>query len=447
MADTEDSSLALNTLITILIASAIIISPPLVSYIGSRLLLHYDDETLINKYRDEKDITKFNTFNEIYLFCSYIPYKNMKGCVDKSGNEAYARYIRNASQIIERLNDINNELHAKSKELEKIAETRRNESRRDREKREQEEKITREKDANANYRHDIDTRFKYINMIVNLVSSGFRHFITNMLKLSSLAMKFGEIIVKTFGPIIKALAANKVVMGFIILVFCIYLILGLLKKDKATKNKRKIGGVPALSGFSLSYIYDDIMDTYNHYKDMANSFSMSDYTGELFKTEDDKGMEDEDEDDDTIISRKKLEGGQYDNRSYINIREIFGSDAAANAAIEEYFGKGTIEDGKYYNIYLPDEKFKVSPENLNVKWKHAEAKNMNKGDRVWVLDCEQLDNIKNADGTVLENAPAFIASKDKCVINKSKLDAFHKPPASGEGKGYGDVVFATEYIR
>jgi hypothetical protein len=440
-----DDSFALNTLITILIATAIIISPPLVSYIGSRLLLHYDDETLIKKYRDEKDITKFNTFNEIYLFCSYIPYKNMKGCVDKSGTEAYARYIMDASKIIERLNDINKELDAKSKELEEIAETRRNESRRDREKREQEEKITREKDANANYRHDIDTRFKYINMIVNLVSSGFRHFITNMLKLSSLAMKFGEIIVKTFGPIAKALAANKVVMGFIILVFCIYLILGLLKKDTETKNKQKIGGVPALSGFSLSYIYDDIMDTYNHYKNMANSFSMSDYTGELFKTEDDKGMEDEDEDDDTIISRKKLEGGQYDNRSYINIREIFGSNAAANAAIEEYFGKGTIEDGKYYNIYLPDEKFKNS--HVNVKWKHAESKNMNKGDRVWVLDCEQLDGIKNADDTVLENAPAFIASKDKCVINKSKLDAFHKPPASGEEKGYGDVVFATEYIR
>ena len=445
MADTEDSSLALNTLITILIASAIIISPPLVSYIGSRLLLHYDDETLIKGYCNEKDIRKFNTFNEIYLFCSYIPYKNMKGCADKSGDEAYARYIRNVSQIIERLDDINKELDAKSKELEAEAEKIRNESKKGREKREQEEKITREKDANANYRHDIDTRFKYINMIVNLVSSGFSKLIDGSFKLSSLAMKFGEIIVKTFGPIVKALAANKVVMGFIILVFCIYLILGLLKDKKATKNKRKIGGVPALSGFSLSYIYDDIMDTYNHYKDMANSFSMSDYTGELFKTEDDKGMEEEDDDDDTIISRKKLDGGQYDNRSYINIREIFGSDAAANAAIEEYFGKGTIEDGKYYNIYLPGEKFKDSPE--NVKWKHTEAKNMNKGDRVWVLDCEQLDNIKNADGTVLENAPAFIASKDKCVINKSKLDAFHKPSQSGEEKGYGDVVFATEYIR
>ena len=445
MADTEDSSLALNTLITILIASAIIISPPLVSYIGSWLLLHYDDETLIKGYCDEKDIRKFNTFNEIYLFCSYIPYKNMKGCADKSGNEAYARYIMNASQIIERLNVINKKLDDNSKQLEAEAETRRNESKKEREIREQEEKITREKDANANYRHDIDTRFKYIKMVVDLVSSGFSKLIDGSFKLSRLAMKFGEIIVKTFGPIVKALAANKVVMGFIILVFCIYLILGLLKDKKATKNKRKIGGMPALSGFSLSYIYDDIMDTYNHYKDMANSFSMSDYTGELFKTEDDKGMEEEDDDDDTIISRKKLDGGQYDNRSYINIREIFGSDAAANAAIEEYFGKGTIEDGKYYNIYLPGEKFKDSP--VNVKWKHAEAKNMNKGDRVWVLDCEQLDNIKNADGTVLENAPAFIASKDKCVINKSKLDAFHKPPASGEEKGYGDVVFATEYIR
>jgi hypothetical protein len=41
------------------------------------------------------------------------------------------------------------------------------------------------------------------------------------------------------------------------------------------------------------------------------------------------------------ISRKKLDGGQYDNRSYINIREIFGSDAVATAAIEKYFGEGT----------------------------------------------------------------------------------------------------------
>lgn len=438
-----DDSFALNTLITILIAVAIIICPPLLAYVGSWLSIHADDQTLIGNYMTEsKDLTKYNTLTEMYLFSSYVPYKNVKGCSDTKGNKAYAEYINRASQIVENLKKTADKARETADNIKKEAEEKRYDTKKKREEKEHEEKLQREKEGGINSRHTDEITFKYLNMMVNLVSSGFSKFIDSSFKLSNLAIKITEVLVKTFGPILKALAANKVVMGFIILVFCIYMILGLLKEKKAPQeNKSKIGGMPALSGFSISYIYDDIMDTYNHYKDMANSFSKADYTWGMFKTEDEKGMEEE-EDDDTIISRKKLNGGQYDNRTYINIEEIFRGNAAA---IELYFGKGTIEEGKYYNIHLPDEKFNLPQ---NIKWKHAEAKNMNKGDRVWVLDCEKIDNIKSADrNTVLANTPAFITSKDKCVINKSKLDAFHKQADNGVEKGYGDVIFTTEYIR
>jgi hypothetical protein len=168
---------------------------------------------------------------------------------------------------------------------------------------------------------------------------------------------------------------------------------------------------------------------------------MSSYTGDLFKTED--GIEVEEEEDDTIIPRIKLDGGQYDNREYINIREIFG-----NEDVTGYFGNVPIEEGKYYNIYLPDERFKEAPSAYQ-KWKHVDAKNKNAGERVWALNCEKIDTIKNAAGVDLR-IPAFISVKDKCVINKSKLDAVYKS-GTGEGGARGvdneNVVFTTEYIR
>lgn len=435
-----DDSFALNTLITILIATAIIICPPLLAYIGSWLSIHADDQTLIGNYRTEsKDLNKYNTLTEMYLFSSYVPYKNVKGCSDTTGNKAYAEYISRASQIILNLKETAERAKESADKIKKEAEENRYETKKKREQREHEEKLQREKEGGINSRHSDEITFKYLNMMVNLVSSGFSKFIDSSFRFSNLAIKITEVLVKTFGPILKALAANKVVMGFIILVFCIYMILGLLKEKKAPQeNKSKIGGMPALSGFSLSYIYDDIMDTYNHYKDMANSFSMSNYTGGLFKTED--GNEMEEEEDDTIIPRTKLEGGQYDNRSYINIREIFNDENE----IREYFGEGTIEVGKYYNIYLPTEKFNDNP---TIKWKHVDALNKIAGERVWALDCEKLDTITSSNGEDLK-IPGFISAKDKCVINKSKLDAVHKPQGGGAGgSGDEDVVFTTEYIR
>jgi hypothetical protein len=439
-----DDSFALNTLITILIATAIIICPPFVTYIVSWLSIHADDQTLIGNYIGEsKDLTKYNTLTEMYLFSSYVPYKNVKGCSDKTGNKSYAEYISRASQIINNLNATAEKTDIKANAIKNEAEEKRYETKKEREKREQEDKVASEKEGGINSRHADEIRFKYLNLIVNTVTSGFSKFINNSWKFADLVIKITEVVVKTFGPILKALAANKVVMGFIILVFCIYWLLSLLKKDKAPQeNANKIGGMPVLSGFSLSYIYDDIMDTYNHYKDMANSFSMSSYTGDLFKTED--GIEVEEEEDDTIIPRIKLDGGQYDNREYINIREIFG-----NEDVTGYFGNVPIEEGKYYNIYLPDERFKEAQPAYQ-KWKHVDAKNKNAGERVWALNCEEIDTIKNADGVDLK-IPAFISVKDKCVINKSKLDAVYKSGAGGAGGARGvdneNVVFTTEYIR
>jgi hypothetical protein len=437
-----DDNFALNTIITIIIATLIIICPPLIAYTGSRWGgLHADDEALIDKFIiDSKDLSKFNTGREMYLFSTYFPYRKIKGCSDKQGDELYAKYISNASKIIENLKNIKEEAIKRSKVIEKDAEEKRLKAKTAREDKEHDMEVLRVKEAGAFARHDADNRFKWVNMIVSLLSSTFRHLIENGHKFLQVAIKIVEMFVRSFLPILKALAANKVVMGFIILVFCIYMILGLLKKKTAEKNTGKIiGGVPVASGFSLSYIYDDIMDTYNYYKDMANSFSVSDYTGGLFKTEDDEKL-DEEEDDETVISRETLGGGQYDNRSYMNIREIFGSEN-----VEEYFGKGTIEAGKYYNIYLPNERFKESP---NLKWKHIDAENKNKGERIWGLDCESLDTIKNADGGD-SRTPAFISDNDKCIINKGKLDAIYKPRSgTGDSDGKDDiVVFATEYIK
>jgi hypothetical protein len=111
-----------------------------------------------------------------------------------------------------------------------------------------------------------------------------------------------------------------------------------------------------------------------------------------------------------------------------------------------YF-KTNVETGKYYNIYLPEEKFvnNNEPETETViKWKVSAANNKNNNEKKWNIDCEAIDSVTVKNGDVYTDIPVFISNADKCIINETELN---NNLFTSKNTDIKDTIYKTEYIK
>ena len=108
MSDKEDNIgvFTSKTTITIIIIFAIIFVLQLLLYISTRFLFIGDksNATLITNLNN-KDNDKYNELSEIYLFCSYMPFKKIFCGIDDAGmaeKEEHATEITRILDILEK---------------------------------------------------------------------------------------------------------------------------------------------------------------------------------------------------------------------------------------------------------------------------------------------------------------------------------------------------------
>lgn len=440
--DISSGDLVKNFFLSMLILALILSVLPAIFYgIACRNKRNISNEALIKIYNiSSQDHDTFNTLEEIYLFCSYIPIRRVRVCGDKDleTTQLYNEHLNEVYNVKKILTDLYEKCKIGGEKSKRDAAEAIEREREKRELREHEEKLANQKEAGEDNRLGRTLFLGWFTLFISCILP----VITNIGKAFTWACEFGLKIIHIITPLIVALFSNRVFVGFIILVFIISIIFGLLRpKDKKKGIKRRISGEKEEDDpFGLKALYEEIMDTYNYYKDMINNFKLSSMTGGLLQT----GEENADNEDDSnglVINRKTINGKSYDNLSYVMLSDVFTDNE-----IEAYFGKGTkIDRGKYYNIYLPNEKFKT---NMNaIDWKVSDA--AKKNEKVWRIDCEKLDTLNNKkiDGVAVTPTspaiPAFIKEGNKCVINKSGLDKINKPPPNVDEV----IQFKTEFIR
>ena len=439
--DISSGDLVKNLLISILILALILAVLPAIfygiAYSKKRTILN---DALIRNYKiSSQDHDTFNTLEEIYLFSSYIPIRRVRVCGDKDVEATYLynEHLKEVYDVLEILTDLYDKCKIEREKIKRDATDAILREKEKRELREHEEKLANQKEAAANSRF---ASAHFLNWF-KFLAANLGPILVNIGKIFSWIAEFAVKVIQIITPIIQALASNRVFVGFIILVIIISIILGLLKpKDKAKAKKRRASGEEDDDPFGLKALYEEMMDTYEYYRDMINNFKLPSMTGEVIQT-DEEIAANRDDGNGLVIKRKTINGKSYDNLSYIMLSDVF-----TEKEIEEYFGKGVkIDRGKYYNIYLPEEKFKSSMNAIN--WKVNDAAKQN--EKVWRIDCEKLDtlNKKAVDGEpatpTFPAIPAFIKEGNKCVINARGLDRINKPPPDVDE----DIQFKTEFIR
>jgi len=433
--DTGYDNLVKNFFVSMLILMLILTVLPAIFYgvaCGSKR--NIQNSELIRNYRiSSEDHDKFNTFEEIYLFCSYIPIRRVRICggKDERSTMLYNKHLKEANDVLKLLNDLYEKIKIGGEKNKKDATDASNRAKELREQREHEEMLANQREAGANSRNNNKLWLGWIALIIAVLGPTMDRFGTFVNTVISRIFDVFRLLL----PIITALASNRVFVGFIILVIIISIIFGLLKpKDKAKNKKRRAAGSEEDDRFGLNALWDEIMDTYEYYRDMMNNFKLSSMSGGLIQEDEENADNDE---SGVIINRKTLNGKSYDNLSYVMLSDIFNDNE-----IKEYYGKtAIIERGKYYNIHLPDEKFKNDM--ASIKWDIRDGAKQN--EKVWRIDCEKLDTLTNK-GIGASGAgalPAFIKEGNKCVINARGLDKFNKPTLEIDE----DILLKTEYIR
>jgi hypothetical protein len=136
----------------------------------------------------------------------------------------------------------------------------------------------------------------------------------------------------------------------------------------------------------------------------------------------------DDEDYDETLYRKIRGGKRYDNLSYIQLSSL---DPTIQTQIKTIYNI-EIDADKYYNIYLPSEKFSILQ--ADIKWKTSNNAN---NEKIWDIDCE---NIGKQGSTSI---PAFISNEGKCIINEAELKKADRPQGAPEPP----TIYKTEYIK
>ena len=402
-----------NTIIIILIIFVIIFGLPLILYSLSKFLFigKKDNDTLIDDLKN-KDIDKYNELSDIYLFCSYTPIKQLFLCGNSNTYKNIKKITHNKQieEILEILKEKKLRIDADYTTIKTLSDRFINENKVSRIKREFEEEQRLKKEAGEDGRHNSSQLLKWINS----VWSG----LLNLGKLVMMLLGF-------FVSVVNALAKNKVVTGFLIIVLVIIIALSLTKPapSKSKDGKDNKGVISSNVGLSPTAIYNDILDTYKHYSEMVKNVNV-DFLGTSTETE----VNVDDEDYDETLYRKIRGGKRYDNLSYIQLSSL---DPTIQEQIKTIY-KIEIDADKYYNIYLPSEKFSIAQG--VIKWKTSNNAN---NEKIWDIDCEAIGNQRTS------AISAFISNEGKCIINEAKLKKADEPP----GAPKVPTIYKTEYIK
>jgi hypothetical protein len=441
--DNENAKLVKNFFVSMLILMSMLSVLPAIFY-GFTVKSKGDTQNseLIEKYRiSSEDLDIFNTFEELYLFCTYIPIRRVKICGDDDPHSffLYNKALKEASDVRELLVTLCDKSNLSGEKYKKDGADAIAREKEKREQREHEEMLANQREAGENSRNNNKLWLGWVGLFIAVIGPSIPNFGTFVNETLRRSMEF----VRIFTPIIIALASNRVFVGFIILVIIISIIFGLLKpKDKVKKKKKRGAGEEDDDRFGLNALWEEIVDTYEYYRDMMNNLKMSSMTGGLIADEEENA--ESDEKNGLVINRKTLDGKSYDNLSYVMLSDIFSKNE-----IKEYYGSSAVmENGRYYNIHLPDERFKKDMPS-SVKWVVSDGAKQN--EKVWRIDCEKLDTLNkksledgSAPEATLPAIPAFIKKDNKCVINARGLDKINKPPPLETEE---DIPFKTEYIR
>jgi hypothetical protein len=452
-----------NTVITIIIIILIICFLPTISLLISIFTNKQENETLLKDFFDTEIKTdmEHNTRTNLYLLSRYIPYKRIVRCkknkIGDEDKEDYDKYLMEANQIINRLDEIKRECEGSFyNTIKRESDKKIQENKSEREKREHDEYLIQIKEWGENERINKVLNQKWILYLFGGVNNIIKFFV-----------KFCIIIIKIIGffrPIYTSTVQSKVLMGFIILLFVIFMILYFTKlrnvdynasisygKTDSDKKPESNSWFSWIDGSSLWY---EITDTYKYYDNMMNTFSISELTSGLIGTENKEGGKM----GNAILDREITDGKIYDNLSYIMLSEL-NLNTAEIGKIKTYLPITDIETGKYYNIYLPEEKFKTDAS--IVKWKvydKIDDKGKITNEKKWGINCEEIDKIKTKDGTtihkitnkygIVTDNPAFITvlngANDKCVINES---GFKKVNNENIIVDSDELIYDTEKIK
>ena len=408
--------LSLNTFVTIIIIFAIIFALPLILYIYEKFL-GKDNDILISELQN-KDIDRYNELSDIYLFCSYTPIQKLFLCKDDktTGKVEQDKHYKEIGRILDILQGKKSRIVADYTRIKTLSDGFINDNKVSRIKREFEEEQRLKKEAGENGRFYSN---QFLRWIIS-IGSGLYNFLSLFIKI---ALGLGGFVVS----ISAALAKNRVVTGFLIIVLIIVIALSVSKgSSKSSSNskdgKDNNGASSSNIGLSPTAIYNDLLDTYKYYSTMVKNVNV-DFLGTSTETE----VNVDDEDYDETLYRKITGGKRYDNLSYIQLSSL---DQTIQTEIKKIYNID-IDTDKYYNIYLPSEKFNILQS--DIEWKTSNNAN---NEKIWDIDCEAI-------GTQGSTINAFISNEGKCIINEAELKEADTLPDVPEAP----TIYKTEYIK
>ena len=448
--DSFDNNLLMrNSFITIIIILLIVYGIPSVFY---GLVYNYrktssapmDVDGILKEFIDKKEDLNMvynSLYRDIYLFTNFIPIRKLVLCdgTNNDDNELQKNYRNNVKKIFEKLKEIKKFCDHEYETIKNNSDKQISISKRLREDQEHDIELLIMKEAGANSRHNSTSTREWI---INFISGIFNTLKFSSTFILSLFTFFLDVFKSGTGiimPIVSAILKNKVITGFLILIFIIVIVLYGIKSasDGNNSNSRGVNRSDNQNGFSPYAVYHELLDTYKYYTRMANNFNLNDYTGSLLgnNVEESSGYYGTEEDGNNI-KRSQLDGKRYDNLSYFDLKTLkIDILNDGNKDIE-------TEKNKYYNVYLPSEKFKDVDNGVEVNKLPWNISASSKTEKIWKLDCETIDYIVK-DGA---KKPAFISDGDKCKINEVGLRDADVSGISGDDDILA-TIYTTEYIK
>ena len=430
MAEVADANFLSSSVIIIIMIFLVIYGLPLGIYFIMNSFKFFgtipSTHEMVGQYEARKyDLNMiYNSLRDIYLFSTYIPSSRPKLCNNDDPGEKKEEdeYIK---KIILAIINIKKNYEDEYQSIKKQSYAKIEENLKIRESKEEKERLLKEAEAGKDARHNSSSTRMWIQSFISAINTIFKN-ILNILNLT-------KDVLAIFMPLLGSLFKNKVIMGFLLIVALIAFLLYNLKPT-ASNRKSSGGGNAKLtnsSTFSPFAIYNDIMDSYTHYKKTMNDLGTR--VSDTLKNEEDE------KEDDTIHNRelfdknKKL--GRYDNLSYINLNELSITDINGIPEIK-------IDKDKFYNIYLPSSKFGIDEK--VIKWK-IDTKNLENKDEIkWQIDCANIDELTTQSGDTLKPPVLITGLDNKCIINVNGLNKYLD--SSGQRTSI-EEIYSTEEIK
>ena len=455
--DNFDNNLLMrNSFITIIIILLIVYGIPSIFYgivysYRSSNSMPTDVDGILEEFIDKKEDLNMvynSLYRDIYLFTNFIPIRKLFLCDGSNNDDAKLQkeYSVIVKKIFDKLKKIKMFCDSEYDIIKDNSDKQIDISKKIREDQEHEIELLIMKEAGENSRHNSTSTREWITYIISGIFNIFKFTFnifkftsTYMLSLSTFFRGVFDSIAGLIMPLLSAILKNKVITGFLILIFIIVIVLYGIKSASGGSNSGGSGVNRSdnQNGFSPSAVYYELLDTYKYYTRMVNNFNLNDYTSNLLgnKVEESSGYYGSEEDG-INIKRPQLNGKRYDNLSYFDLKKFkIDNINDGNQDIR-------TEENKYYNVYLPSEKFKDVDNGVEVNKLPWNIYASSKTEKIWKLDCETIDYIVK-DGA---KKSAFITDGDKCKINEVGLRDADLSGISGDDDILS-TIYTTEYIK